>query len=356
LQTLPDLIVGLPAGAYADRWDRRRMMLYADLGRALLTALIPLSVMVGVPTMGVVLLVIGPINVLRVVFMAAWTAAVPSLVGRDQIGPATSYIEALGSVGFVLGPGLAGVLAAVVGPAPTLAIDAASFAFSAAMLGVVRRPLRTSERPPARHVRHDIEEGIRFVAGHRVLRTAIALWGLVGLSTSALIPALTYYITIERGEEAFVLGFIISAYSIGYILGSLAGGRLARRSLGPPLIAGPIATGLTLAVIAIPIVPPAIAGLAFVGGISQGVLLVAYVTLRATATPDELLGRVGSVARAFSVGVQPVGMLVGGFLIDFAGGGPTISAMGICLILIGGGFLVGSALRKVTPATLVRAG
>jgi MFS family permease len=55
LSTLPDLVVGLPAGAYADRWDRRRMMLWADVGRAVLTAVIPISVWLGGPTLALIM-------------------------------------------------------------------------------------------------------------------------------------------------------------------------------------------------------------------------------------------------------------------------------------------------------------
>jgi ENTS family enterobactin (siderophore) exporter len=152
LQTLPDLLIGLPAGAYADRWDRRRTMLYADLGRALLTALIPLAVALHLPTMAVVLLVVFPINALRVVFMAAWTAAVPNLVGRALIGPATSYFEAIFALGFILGPAIAGILAASIGPGPTLAIDALSFVASAVALAFVRSSLRESVVREERHL------------------------------------------------------------------------------------------------------------------------------------------------------------------------------------------------------------
>jgi len=69
LQMLPDFVFGLLAGAFADRWDRRRMMLYSDIGRAILTALIPLSIPLGIPTMGVILLVTMPISTLRVTFV-----------------------------------------------------------------------------------------------------------------------------------------------------------------------------------------------------------------------------------------------------------------------------------------------
>src|SRR3990170_3900300 len=66
LQLLPDLVLGLPAGALADRWDRRRMMMWADAGRAVLIAAIPLSFWFGLPTMPVILIAAVPINTLRV--------------------------------------------------------------------------------------------------------------------------------------------------------------------------------------------------------------------------------------------------------------------------------------------------
>lgn len=89
LSTLPDLLIGLPAGACADRWDQRRMMLVADLGRAAITAAVPITYWLGGPTMAVILLITFPLNVLRVLWLAAYTAAVPGLVGRPQVARAT---------------------------------------------------------------------------------------------------------------------------------------------------------------------------------------------------------------------------------------------------------------------------
>src|SRR5450759_141416 len=127
LQRLPDLLFGLPAGAYADRWDRRRMMLWADAGRAVLTALIPLASVLGLPVMGVVLLLSFPINVCRVIFMAGWTAAVPNLVGRRQLGRAMGVFEAISGGSFIIGPAIAGLLVGRIAAAPPIAIDAVSF-------------------------------------------------------------------------------------------------------------------------------------------------------------------------------------------------------------------------------------
>lgn len=354
LQTIPDLLFGLPAGALADRWDRRRMMLYADLGRAVLTALIPLSTVLGLPTMGVILVVTAPINLLRVAFMAGYTAAVPSLVGRSLIGPATSYVEAVGSFGFILGPALAGLLAGTIGPGPTLAIDAASFAISAAMLTLVRRPLRAERVGEVRPIAHEIADGLRFVVGHRILRVGVLFWGLSALGTAPLIPAFTYYVTIDREMGSAMLGFVISAYSIGSLGGALLSSRLSRRWLGGPMLLGTVVSGLLLLAIARPIGEIAMLGLAFAAGVASAVTLISYVTLRASATPDELLGRVGSTARTISIGMQPIGMLLGGTLIDLTDGATTLTAAGAYAISIGVAFTLVSSLRTVTPATLQR--
>ena len=149
IQTLPDLFFGMIAGAIADRSDRKRMMFLADLVRAGLTAMIPLSVALGGPTMVVIVVVTAPMAVCRSFFLAGYTASVPALVGRSQIGRANSYFEVIFSMGFIIGPAVAGLLAASIGPGPTLAIDAVSFALSG--LRHRARPTRPAgaDRPPA---------------------------------------------------------------------------------------------------------------------------------------------------------------------------------------------------------------
>ncbi|MEI7743911.1 MAG: MFS transporter, partial [Chloroflexota bacterium] len=176
LSQLPDLLVGLPAGAYADRWDRRKMMMLADFGRAFLTALIPISVWFGGPTMVVILAAAFPINTLRVLWLAAWTASTPGLVGRAQVPRASAVFEAIFNLGWIAGPALAGILSALIGPGPTIAIDALSFFVSALALFLVRRPLRPEKRTEETHILADIREGIRFVAGHPTLRSVIVMW------------------------------------------------------------------------------------------------------------------------------------------------------------------------------------
>jgi MFS transporter, ENTS family, enterobactin (siderophore) exporter len=351
LQTLPDLLLGLPAGALADRWDRRRMMLYADVGRALLTALIPLSVALHLPTMIVILLVVFPINALRVVFMAGWTGAVPNLVGRGLIGPATSYFEAIFALGFIVGPGVAGVLASRIGPGPTLAIDAASFLVSAAALWFIRTPLRATAGPRSESdILAEIRDGIRFVVGNPTLRAAVAFWASVGIGTAGLIPALTYFMTKDLGLSADFLGLVIGAYSLGSLAGGLLAARLTHGRLGPLLIGGNALTGLLLIALSTTHNPGLMAGLSLVAGVANTLVLVSYVTIRASTTPDELLGRVGATTRMVSVGLQPVGAAIAGLLLDAVAGGPTMRVMGGILVAASLVGLLAPSLRHARAA------
>jgi MFS family permease len=328
LQLLPDLALGLVAGALADRWDRRRMMMWADAGRAVLTALIPLSFWLGLPTMAVILVVALPVNALRVLSDAGFTSAVPSLVGREHLGRANSYLEATLSVPFIIGPAIAGVLVATVGPAETIAIDAASFAVSAFSLLFVRRPLRADRTAGTPRLLADIREGVAFVWRHAVLRSVIAYWSAIAITTAALIPALGYYITVDRRFGPELFGFVGSAWSVGYLLGSLLAGRLGRRRVGVRMLATGAVIGALLIVVATTAVAPLYLAAGFLVGAALAVLLVSYMTLRSSVTPDELLGRVGSTARTLSLGLQPLAMLAGGALIEAADGGVALTVMG----------------------------
>jgi MFS family permease len=324
LQRLPDLLFGLPAGAYADRWDRRRMMLSADAGRAILTALIPLASIFGLPVMGVILLVSFPINFCRVIFMAGWTAAIPNLVGRQQLGKATGFFEAIGGGSFIVGPAIAGLLVGRIGAGPTLAIDAASFGVSAVSLVLIRRPLRKSEPQPGTNLAHEMAEGVRYVAHHPVLRDVVAFWSAISLVSAPVIPAVTFYVTINRGLGPAAFGFIISAYSLGTLVGAVMGGRRMSGHVAQRLLLGNLAVAVATAGVALTASLPIMVLLAFASGAFQSVVLVAYVTVRASNSPDEILGRVGGTARTISVGIQPVGFLVGGILLDAFGGGVTL--------------------------------
>ena len=105
------------------------------------------------------------------------------------------------------------------------------------------------------------------------------------------------------------------------MLGSLlTARRIGRGRVAEILLGGNLVIGLALVVVAVSVATPLQLGAAFVAGIAQSMVLVTYITLRTAYSPDDLLGRIGSTARTISLGLQPIGLLVGGALIDLTSG------------------------------------
>jgi len=349
VQTLPDLVFGMLAGAIADRSDRKRMMFLADGGRAILTAMIPLSVEIGGPTMAVILIVAAPMSILRSFFLAGYTASIPALVGRSQIGRANSIFEALYSLGFIVGPAIAGILAAVIGPGPTLAIDAASFAFSALFLAALRTDLRAPVDRPRPPILAAIREGIAYILASPVLRSIIPVWTIIAILVAPLVTAVTVLVTRDLGLPSSTLGALLATYGVGTVIGSVASARIINHVRpGIMLLAGNAVLGIALIVVALETFLPLLFVAALVAGAAASMALVTYITLRTAYSPDEYLGRIGSTARTISIGLQPIGLLLGGALVDRIGGSTTLALMGAAIALVSLAFVPVRAIRSAT--------
>ena len=280
-----------------------------------------------------------------------YTAAVPGLVGRDQVPRANGIFEAVFNVGWIVGPAIAGLLAGWIGPGPTVAIDAVTFAISAAALLFVR-PLRPEARAEPTHIIADMREGIGFVLSHGTLRAVIGLWTTSQIITAGLVPALIFFVTIDRGLGEEVVGIVLSAFAVGALGGSLLAARLAPKAVGRVMLGGEAVMGLTLLTVAAGSVPLMI-GASLVAGIASSNVLVAYVSLRTMLSPDALLGRIGATARTVSVGLMPVGSLIVGISLDAVGGNTTLVGMGLALIGAGLLFSLLPAVRRarLAPST-----
>jgi MFS family permease len=345
LQTLPDLVFGLVAGAIADRSDQKRILFLTNLGRGALTALIPLSALLNGPTMAVILLVAAPLSTLRSLFLAAYTAAVPAIVGRPRLAQANSYFEVVYSSGFIAGPAIAGLLSTVIGPGPTLAIDAASFIVASAGIAFIRRPLKAPGDRPESHLRAEISEGIQFIVQHPVLRASILFWSATSIVTAGLITALTVHVTRDLGLPASAFGLILATFGVGTIVGALWASRIRRGVAWPQVLGGNLVRGAALVGMGLAASVELMGVLAFAAGVASTLVLIAYITMRAAYSPDELLGRVGSTARTLSLGMQPLGMLAAGALIDLTNGSVTLMAMGAILAGLSFVFLPSRGMR-----------
>ena len=350
VSTGADFVVGTVAGALADRGDRKRMMFLADLGRAILTGLIPLSVALHGPTMAVIVLVAAPMAILRAFFRAGYLASMPNLVGRSRLARGNGILETAYSAAFIAGPAIAGFLVTVIGPGETLALDAVSFAISSVGLVLIRRELKApADRTPARIV-DDIREGIAFVVRHPVLRSVILLFATTSASLTPIGAAMTFRIVRDLGQSPAAFGLTLTALGVGTMLGALFATRLGpRTNVARMLVLAVLVTGApTIAAGLIPSLP-AIVLLTALSGAGEAALVVLYVSVRAANSPDALVGRIASTARAMALGLMPLGSLAGGLLIDAVGGSGTLVVIGSTSCVLA---LVCSQLPSLKAASL----
>jgi MFS family permease len=351
VSTGADFVMGSIAGAVADRGDRKRMMFLADLGRALFTALIPLSELVHGPTMAVIVLVSAPLAILRGFFRAGYLAAMPNLVGRSQLARGNGILETAFSASFIVGPAIAGLLVTAIGPGQTLAVDAASFAVSSLGLFLIGRELKAPSDRPASRIVDDIREGFVYVARHPVLRTVILMFATASAVLTPISAAMTFRVVHDLGESPGAFGLTLTGLGVGTLLGALFATRLGPGTnvarvlvisvlvMGAPLIAAAAIDSL-----------PAIVVMTGLSGAGEAALAVVYISVRAASSPDALVGRIASTARVIALGLMPIGSLIGGVLIDTVGGTETLGILGASLCVVALGFSQVGSLRAASLA------
>ena len=344
-----DLVFNLFAGAMADRGNRKRMMLLADVGRAALTALIPITYSLGGPTLVVILVVTGPLAILRGFFRAGYLASMPNLVGRSQLARGNGILETAYSASYIVGPTLAGFLVTVIGPGDTLAIDAASFALSAVGLFLIRRELRApADRPPSRVI-DDIREAASYVLHDRVLRTVIVLFSVSGAMIGPIGSAMTFRIVRDLGLSPGVFGLTLTGFGVGTLVGSVMASRLGPdANVRRALLVAIVVMGLPLAAMAIVGSPLGLVALTAASGAGEAALSVVYISVRAAHSPDALVGRIGSTARTVTLAFGPPVSLLGGVLIDTIGGTATLAVFGLATVAVAAAFLPVAGLRAAS--------
>lgn len=328
---LPYLILGLPAGALADRWDSRRTM--ATWSAVAGAAMLSVSATHALGRLGASH-VIATAFVVGTAFVfadAAGFGALPRLVGRDNVGRATASQSAIYTVISIAGPGVAGLLITAIGPAWVVGLDGVGYLVEAVLIS--RLPLsragsRASGRPG---LLADVMEGLRFVWEHQPIR-ALTLVGLGhAIAGGGIVSALLVVIGVELlgfANDDSRLGVLYMAASAGSLLGSLLVTRLQRRlRVGTITLGGLGATGLL--VVGVALTTDWRFGVALLALLNAAMMMVILnaIVVRQTLTPMRLQSRVNTTARMISWGGSPIGATLGGVL---AGAGGIRLALLVC--------------------------
>jgi MFS family permease len=298
--TVPFLLVGLPAGAWVDRMRRRRVLIVADLGRALVFASVPLAWAFGALSLWQLYLVTLLAGVLTVFFEVSYQSYLPHLVGRDLLFEGNAKLEAVRGISQLAGPTIAGLLIQAITAPFAVAADALSFALSALFVTRIRGREQKPERAPGTRLIPEIVAGIRFVFGNELLR-AIALSVSSYNFFSAIRTAML--IVLLAGElrlGAGTIGLFYSIASSGALLGALSATRIAAKIGQGAAIWVPVAVIAPLQFV-IPLVQRGqslwIAAVAYLLiWFCVSVNNITQVSLRQALTPEPLLGRMTATA------------------------------------------------------------
>ncbi|HYW25066.1 MAG TPA: MFS transporter [Terriglobales bacterium] len=323
LETVPRLVLQLPAGALVDRWDRRRALLAADVGRGVVTLLVPAAALLHGPVLLVLFAVAVPLSALSSLFGAGFGAITPSLVGREHVQQAYALVEGGESLAWVAGPAVAGVLVGTVGGANALAIDGASFLVSAFGLALIRTPHGERVRVPASLV-HDMREGLRFLVQTADLRRTQLSWSLYGAIGYGVVIGLVFVGSRGGSAGPALASLAVAAYAAGSLLGTALAGWRRPASPSRAVAAGlaVLAAGALLVATGEVFAVPA-GGLLF--GFGEGYFLVVFLALRAEATPDDLMGRVSSAGSLLSQVAAGIAVAWMGLALQWLGGSGTFA-------------------------------
>ena len=328
LHSLAFLLISLPAGAWVDRWRKKRVIIAGDLLRAGLLLTIPAAWLLDVLTMGQLFVVAFSVGCITVFFDVANQSYLPEIVEGEQIGEGNGKLQASQQTAMVAGPAAAGVLVRLVGSPLTIAGTAVCMALSTLLVSRIAHRETQPEPGSRRALRTEIKEGMAFVLSHPLLRRIVACTGLTNLASSGIFALFVLYVVRTLGLSEATLGLVLSVSAVGGVLGAVTSEHFSRwvgegRAIPVSALLGGAAMFSVPLASLLPAVPTLLVG-HFVMSWAVVVYNITQVSFRQRLCPRPLLGRMNASIRFLVWGPMPVGALLGGVLGQELGIVPTL--------------------------------
>ena len=313
------LLFGLLAGAWSDRLRRRPVMIAADLARAGLLATIPLAALAGRLTLHHLYAVAALTGILTVWFDAGYQAYLPALLDREDLVEGNGKLAMSDSAAEIVGPGLTGILVQWLTAPMAIALDAASFVVSAASLAWIGHREPPKARVAGGNIAAEIAEGLRVSWTNPVLRALLLRTATASFFLGFIASLYMVFAIRELRLTPALLGLVISVGGFSSLLGAWVNDRLVRRfGIANTFLVAAIATGFTA------VLPPLAGGPVLLAAgqvfdMSWSVYNINEISIRQSAAPEAVLGRVNSAMHLLYAGLLPLGSLAGGALAQYAG-------------------------------------
>ncbi|MGW3267523.1 MFS transporter [Streptomyces sp. NPDC001056] len=309
------LLTGLVGGAWADRFDRRRLLMLCDAARLVLYGAIPVCWAL-TPQIWLLYVVMALASVFEMLFKITYVTAVANLVDKEQIVAANGRLEATNAIAYIAGPALAGVVAGFFGPTAAVAINAGSFGISLVGLAFIRfRPIARpsadeaeSKAARAQDLRSGFRVGAAFLWRTPVLRALTVLLTVTTFLSLGMTDVFIYHLRHGLGQDERTVGYVLALAGLGTCAAAAATARL-RRSWG----FGPCWLG-AMSLCSVSVLVLGNTGQVSMAAVticlySFGMALagVCSMSLRQQVTPDHLLGRVTSAFWTIHGSLAPLG-------------------------------------------------
>jgi len=351
LSTVANLVFGIPIGVWVDALPAKWVLVVAALVRGLAVLAIPVAFLMGALTIVQCMIVAALAGTATVFFDTAHTTILPMLVTRQRVAEASARLQTVDTTVAVVGPGLAGqALRVVSGPMLYLVSGLGQLVAAAlvASMSVTREhDLAVRDREP---FWGSLRSGLVYVVRHPVLRIFVVTNAAINLGAGVLQSVLSIFVLRQLGLSASVYGLVLSVGAVGGIVGSLIAmplvGRFGdMRTRTVTLYALPFAMALIPLTAVLPVAP--VVTLAVSEFLISGIIVttsIPAIGIRAKVTPLALMGRVSAASRTVSLGVLPLGALLGGAVGTVASSQVALWTA-VSLAMLGALIMFGSPLR-----------
>lgn len=329
---VPTIVLSVPAGVIADRFDNRKVMVWSQALSAVCMFVLAALIWADLANVWIVVIWSVVVGSLMALANPAQNAILPRLIEMRAVASAVAYTSGIWNVMRIVGPAGAGLLIAVIGAKWAFAVTGVAFAVSTILLMAIKlAPLERRSRQQT----GGMLDGFRYIMRHDMFFATIGLsffTSLFGTSYIVLLPDFTSI--LHTGPEGF--GYMEAAAGVGSLLGTIAIVRFAKSATGPVMLGGAGAFGVLIALFAASDTLPMALVFLFLGGVASSFYLNIGMTSLQLQVPDELRGRV-------------MGIWSMTYFLSAVGGLPA----GVAAVWLGTPLAVGLAALSVTAFALV---
>jgi len=363
LAMVPLVLLGPLAGVFVDRVNRGRLIAWTDVAGGVLVSaaaalffLVPGSQALLLAAVFVVSLGTGLLDTFS---QPSINACLPDLVPREKLEAANSLNLTGLHAAMLVAQGAAGLLYRLLGAPLLVAANAVAYLWAGFTELGVKTPDRQvppqSGARPWRQFLAELAEGARYVWRHRGLRTLLIVSTVLNFFVAPLLALMAFFVEDFLRLRSEWLGYLMACYGGGGLIGFALAGMLPVRGRGREALVAGGTIGQSATVVLMLLLPgaPFQVALFLAAGVLGGLVNVHLMTLLQTASPQQLQGRVQSLATTLSVGVMPVGMALAGVLFDVSGGSfwLVIGLPGLLMLLVSCLSLVSRDYRSFLAGT-----